>query len=127
MSSYTIGIDYGTNSVRSIVVDIANGRVLGTSVFAYPSGDHGVLLHAREPHLARQNPADYIDGLRASVSGALAEADGVPEFSRERIIGIGVDTTGSTPLPIDERARPLALDPRWRDNLAAHEIGRAHV
>jgi L-ribulokinase len=120
MRSYTIGIDYGTNSVRSIVVDCADGRVLGTSVFAYPSGDHGVLLHPADPHLARQNPADYIEGLRASVSGALAQADADPGFSRRRVIGIGVDTTGSTPLPIDAQARPLALDERWTRNLAAH-------
>jgi len=118
--SYTIGIDYGTNSVRAVVVNCADGRVAGTHVFEYPSGDHGVLLQAGDPHLARQNPADYLEGLRASVTGALAVADGQPGFSRERIIGIGVDTTGSTPLPIDATARPLALDPLWARNLAAH-------
>lgn len=119
-SACTIGIDYGTNSVRAIVVGCADGRVRGTSVFDFPSGEQGVLLHPKDPHLARQNPADYLAGLRASVMGALAVADTEPGFSRERVIGIGVDTTGSTPLPIDARAEPLALDPRWRDNLAAH-------
>ena len=118
--AFVVGIDYGTNSVRAIVVACENGRELGESVFAYPSGEHGVLLHPRDPHLARQNPADYIEGLRASVNGALNEAARDPSFSRDRVIGIGVDTTGSTPLPIDAAARPLALDPRWRDNLAAH-------
>src|SRR3954463_8975518 len=98
-ATYTIGIDYGTNSVRAVVVDTADGAVAGTRVFEYPSGDHGVLLDARQPHLARQNPADYIDGLRVSVTGALAEADGTAAFARDRVIGIGVDTTGSTPLP----------------------------
>jgi L-ribulokinase len=120
MSAYTIGIDYGTNSVRAIVVDCADGRVLGTSVFDYPSGEHGVLLHARDPHLARQNPADYLEGLHASVTGALTAADRDPGFSRERVVGLGVDTTGSTPLPVDAQARPLALDRRWTSNLAAH-------
>jgi L-ribulokinase len=120
MSSFTIGIDYGTNSVRAVVVDVADGRVLGTSVFDYPSGDHGVLLHPKDPHLARQNPADYLAGLRASVPGALADASRDPGFSPDRVIGLGVDTTGSTPLPIDAAAQPLALDPRWADNLAAH-------
>jgi L-ribulokinase len=115
-----IGIDYGTNSVRAIVVSCADGRVLGTSVFNYPSGDQGVLLHPRDANLARQNPADYLQGLRESVTGALADAAGDPGFSRDRVIGIGVDTTGSTPLPLDASARPLALDPRFRDNLAAH-------
>jgi L-ribulokinase len=118
--AFTIGVDYGTNSVRAVVVAAADGRVVGTSVFDYPSGDRGVLLDARDPHLARQNPADYLEGLRASVNGALAEADGDREFSRDRVIGIGVDTTGSTPLPIDANARPLALEPRWASNLAAH-------
>ncbi len=120
MASYTIGIDYGTNSVRAVVVDVADGAVAGTSVYNYPSGDQGVLLHPRDAHLARQNPADYIDGLRASVTGALDAARRAPGFSPDAVIGIGVDTTGSTPLPIDAQAQPLALDPRWKDNLAAH-------
>jgi L-ribulokinase len=117
---YTIGIDYGTNSVRAVVVDVADGSVVGTSVFNYPSGEDGVLLHAKDVHLARQNPADYLEGLRASVTGALEEARTAPGFASESVIGIGVDTTGSTPLPLDAQARPLALDPRWKDNLAAH-------
>jgi L-ribulokinase len=118
--AYTLGVDFGTNSVRAIVVDCSDGRTVGTSVFDYPSGDRGVLLKASDPNLARQNPADYIDGLRASVNGALADAERIPGFFRRRVIGIGVDTTGSTPLPVDAKARPLALDARWRDNLAAH-------
>ena len=116
---YTIGIDYGTNSVRAVVVKCANGRTIGTAVFDYPSGDRGVLL-SKDPHLARQNPADYLAGLEASVTRALAAAGSDPEFSRDRVIGIGVDTTGSTPLPLDAKARPLALDSAWSDNLAAH-------
>jgi L-ribulokinase len=119
-SSYTIGIDYGTNSVRAVVVDTSNGRFVGTRVFDYPSGEQGVLLDPKQPHLARQNPADCIEGLRVSVRDALAAADAEPGFSRDRVIGIGVDTTGSTPLPVDAKARPLAVDPRWAPNLAAH-------
>ena len=76
----------------------------------YHSGDHGVLTHPKDPHLARQNPADYIGSLGHAMSGALAQADATPGFSRDRVIGIGVDTTGSTPLPIDAKARPLAID-----------------
>jgi L-ribulokinase len=120
MASYTIGIDFGTNSVRAVVVDCADGRVVGTSVFDYPSGDQGVLLSAKDPHLARQNPADYVEGLRESVTAALEAAADEKGFSRDRVIGIGVDTTGSTPLPVDASARPLAMDPRWKGNLAAH-------
>src|SRR5262245_37002556 len=118
--SYAIGIDYGTNSVRAIVADCADGRIVGSAVVDYPSGDQGILLDPRHPHLARQNPADYLHGLRASVSDALSAADRDPSFSRARVVGLGVDTTGSTPLPVDARNQPLAVDPRWRDNLAAH-------
>jgi L-ribulokinase len=118
--AYTVGIDFGTNSVRAVVVDTADGRVVGTRVFDYPSGEQGVLLDPKQPHLARQNPADYVAGLRVSVGDALKAADTEPGFSRDRVIGIGVDTTGSTPLPVDARAKPLAIDPRWSGNLAAH-------
>jgi L-ribulokinase len=120
MSAFTIGIDYGTNSVRAVVVDTADGGVVGTRVFDYPSGEQGVLLDSKQPHLARQNPADYIEGLRVAVGGALREADRDPAFARDRVIGIGVDTTGSTPLPIDEHNRPLGVSPQWESNLAAH-------
>jgi len=59
MSSYAIGVDFGTNSCRAIVVSCDDGRTIGTSVAEYHSGDHGVLT-STDPHLARQNPADYI-------------------------------------------------------------------
>lgn len=118
--AFTIGLDYGTNSVRAVVVDCADGSILGTSVFGYPSGEDGVIVDPKDPHLARQNPADYVEGLRASARGALAEADQDAGFSRDRVIGIGVDTTGSTPIPVDANARPLAMDPAWEDNPAAH-------
>jgi L-ribulokinase len=119
-AAYTIGIDYGTNSVRAVVVSCADGEIRGTHVFDYPSGDHGVLLDPRDPHLARQNPADYIHGLRMAVPGAIAAAERSGGFSRDRVIGVGVDTTGSTPLPVDAQNRPLAMDPKWSTNLAAH-------
>lgn len=118
--AFTIGLDYGTNSVRAVVVDCATGRTLGTHVFDYPSGEAGVLVHPKDPHLARQNPADYLAGLREAATRALEAAEAAPGFSRSRVIGIGVDTTGSTPIPVDAKARPLALDPRWHGNLAAH-------
>ena len=116
----TVGIDFGTNSVRAVVVRCADGRALGTAVFAYPSGDDGVLLDPRDPHLARQNPADYLEGLGASVRGALAAAEREGDFSPDRVIGIGVDTTGSTPVPVDAANVPLGMDARWRGTLAAH-------
>jgi L-ribulokinase len=117
---YTVGIDYGTNSVRALVVDVRTGAELGTSVFDYPSGERGILLDADDPELARQHPQDYLDGLAASVRGALAHAATRPGFDASRVIGLGVDTTGSTPIPVDAEGRPLALDARWRDRPAAH-------
>jgi L-ribulokinase len=116
---YAVGLDYGTNSVRAVVVDCDNGRSVGTHVADYPSGEQGVLLDPKDPHLARQSPSDYVLGLRASVKGALAEAAREPGFEPGRVVGIGVDTTGSTPLPVDARNQPLALDPKWKDHLAA--------
>src|SRR5512145_1334589 len=112
--AFTIGVDYGTSSVRALVVDCADGRELGTAVFDYPSGEQGVLLDSRDPHLARQNPADYVLGLERAVTAALAAAEADDGFSRQAVIGIGVDTTGSTPIPVDRQNRPLALDPKWQ-------------
>jgi L-ribulokinase len=116
---FTIGIDFGTNSCRAIVVSCADGSIAGTGVSEYHSGDHGVLTHPSDPHLARQNPADYIGSLGHAITAALSEAAKTPGFSRDLVIGIGTDTTGSTPIPIDARALPLAIDPRFEGHLAA--------
>ena len=118
--TFALGLDYGTNSVRAVVVACADGRSVGTGVFDYPSGDRGVLVDPRDPHLARQNPADYLAGLEEATKRALAAAEADPTFRRDRVIGIGVDTTGSTPIPVDAGNVPLAVDPRWSGNLAAH-------
>jgi len=116
---FAIGVDFGTNSVRALVVDVEDGTEVGTHVYAYPSGVDGVLLDPKDPNLARQNPADYVQGLYESIRGALAAAGSHPEFRPERVIGIGVDTTGSTPIPVDRQGQPLAFQPEFRDNLAA--------
>jgi len=116
----SLGIDYGTNSVRALIVDCSNGAELGCGVVDYPHGHQGVLLDRKDHHLARQNPADYLYGLEESVRIALAEAQQKPGFSPNSIVGIGVDTTGSSPLPVDQNNRPLGLDPAWENNLAAH-------
>lgn len=116
---FSLGIDYGTNSVRAIVVDVADGRQLGSCVVDYPSGKNGILLDARDHNVARQHPGDHLFGLEKSVLGALAEAAKDAAFSPDEIIGIGVDTTGSSPIPVDENNVPLALNEKWKDNLAA--------
>lgn len=119
MSSYTLGVDYGTNSVRAIVVDVSNGRELGTAVSDYPSGKQGILLDPKDHNLARQHPGDYLVGLEESVRGALAQAAHDPDFDVSRVVGIGVDTTGSSPIPVDRANVPLALDPEWKSHLGA--------
>ncbi|HET9986805.1 MAG TPA: ribulokinase [Longimicrobiales bacterium] len=118
-SAFVLGLDFGTNSARAVVVDCADGRTVGTHVAGYRSGERGVVLDPRDPHLARQHPADYLEALREATRGALTAAERADGFARARVIGIGVDTTGSTPLPVDARARPLALDPEFRDEPAA--------
>ena len=118
--SYTLGIDYGTNSVRAIVVRCSDGAELGTNVFDYPSGHQGVLLDSGDHNLARQHPGDYLEGVEKTVAGALATAEeNNQNFSREQVIGIGVDSTGSSPIPVDANNLPLALKPEFKDNLAA--------
>ena len=72
-AKYAIGLDYGTNSVRALIVDTANGREVGTAVWNYEHGDSGVIL-SRDPNLARQHPADYLKGAELAIKGALAEA-----------------------------------------------------
>jgi L-ribulokinase len=116
---YTIGLDYGTNSVRALMVDAADGREVAASVYDYKRGQAGVIL-SRDPQLARQHPADYLEGTEAGVRGALAQtAKKVRGFRPEQVAGIGVDTTGSTPLPVDERGEPLAFSRRFAKNPAA--------
>jgi L-ribulokinase len=116
---YALGIDFGTNSVRALVVDCRDGRELGGSVVAYPSGEEGIFLDPSDHHLARQHPADYLFGLEKSVGEALARAAQDPAFSPREVIGIGVDTTGSSPLPVDRHNVPLACLEKWRDSLSA--------
>ncbi len=117
--AFTLGADFGTNSVRVIVADCADGRVLGVGVTGYASGEKGVLLDRKQPHLARQNPADYLKAFRTAARAALAQAAKRRGFRRDRVIAVGTETTGSTPVPVDARCRPLALGARWRKSLAA--------
>jgi L-ribulokinase len=116
---YAVGVDYGTNACRALVVDVRNGREIGTGVFAYPTGAHGVILDRADPHLARQNPRDYIDGFVAAARDALTAAARNRSFRPDRVVGIGVDTTGSTPLPVDAAGVPLAFQRRFRRRPAA--------
>ena len=119
MPPFTIGIDYGSNSVRALVVRCNDGKEFGSAVYNYPSGTEGILLDPRDYHLARQHPADYLLGLETAVKQAIAEASKKAGFSMSLVIGLGVDTTGSSPIPVDRKNRALAEDPRWKNNLHA--------
>src|SRR3972149_5672068 len=89
---FAIGVDYGTNSVRALVVDVSDGSEIATGVYNYPSGKDGILLDPKDPNLARQNPADYIAGFYRCVGGALSAAKKCAGFAVENVVGIGVDT-----------------------------------
>ena len=117
---FTIGIDYGTNSVRALVVRTKDGTELGTGVVNYPSGTQGVLLDPKDHHLARQNPADHLLGLEKSIKLALAQAKKTKGFDARQVVGLGVDSTGSSPIPVDATNTALALQKKWAKNLAAH-------
>ena len=127
---YVIGLDYGTDSVRTVVVDTSNGKIAGTSVYEYPRWKKGLYC---DPSINqfRQHPLDYIEGLELSVRGA------IKELSRtiiKNIVGITVDTTGSTPIAVDKEGVPLSMktefksDPDamfilWKDHTAVKEAG----
>jgi L-ribulokinase len=118
-AQYTIGLDYGTNSVRALLVDTADGKEIATAIWGYEHGHAGVVL-GRDPNLARQHPADYVKGAQITIKQALADAaKAVRGFKPEQVAGIGVDTTGSTPLPVDADGQPLAFHKEFADNQAA--------
>ncbi len=119
MSKYALGLDYGTNSVRALIVDVATGNEVGTCVWDYAHGEAGILLDPNDPDLARQHPRDYVEGIEQSVLGALRAAAGTDGFSPADVVGIGVDTTGSTPLPVDAEGEPLVFQDAHADSLAA--------
>jgi L-ribulokinase len=115
--NYVIGLDYGTNSARALVVDCASGREIGTAVVDYPSGTQGLLLDAADHHVARQKPADYLFALEKATLQALASAKACdPNFSPGQVVGIGMDGTGSSPLPVDSHNIPLADQSQFSEN-----------
>lgn len=108
MRKYAIGLDFGTLSVRAILIDIKTGEVLGQSVYDYP---HKVM----ETHIPRgaslpagwalQDPQDYLTGMVTTVQDAVEQADALPE----EVIGIGIDFTSSTVLPVNKEGMPLSF------------------
>jgi L-ribulokinase len=119
--AYAIGLDYGTNSVRCLVVDVTNGDELATAVHEYETGEAGIMLDPADHNLARQNPADYVRGIESTIKAAIRKAKNADkDFDTSQIIGIGVDTTGSTPLPVNEDGTPLSETSEFKRNLNAH-------
>lgn len=117
---YTIGLDYGTNSARALVVDCKDGREIGTAVVDYPSGHQGILLDSNDHHLARQSPGDYVHAAEQSILKALEAARlNEPSFTNNQVIGIGMDGTGSSPIPVDENNVPLSYRSEFATNLNA--------
>ncbi len=120
MKKYSIGLDYGTNSCRALIVDLSDGNEIASALFDYLSGESGVLIDHKDPNLARQNPQDYLDGIASTVTEAISKArENNPSFDPETVVGIGVDTTGSSPLPVNEEGVPLSFLPEFTDNLNA--------
>ncbi len=117
MSKYVIGLDFGTNSCRALIADIKDGKEIAGNVFSYPSGYEGVVIDPSDPNLARQNPADYLEGIESSIKGALKDAlKNAPGFNPLDVIGIGVDTTGSSPMPVDRHNTPLCFKDKFKKN-----------
>jgi L-ribulokinase len=109
---YVIGIDYGTDSVRAVVVNAGNGMIAGTAVFEYPRWKKGLYCDPSANRF-RQHPLDYIEGLEESVRNAIK---GLSPDIVNNITGITVDTTGSTPVAVDREGIPLSLKPGFEED-----------
>ena len=107
-----IGLDYGTDSVRAVVVEASTGAEMASEVAAYQRWAAGRYCDAAKNQF-RQHPLDYIEGLEAAVKASLAK---LPSGTAERVAGLGIDTTGSTPCALDGNGMPLALSEEFRDN-----------
>jgi L-ribulokinase len=112
IDAFVIGVDYGTDSVRSIIVNTKNGEEIASGVFFYPRWRDGKYCNPNENQF-RQHPLDYIEGLEASIKNCIKQAG---ETVAKNIKAISVDTTGSTPVAVDQSGTPLALLPGFEEN-----------
>jgi L-ribulokinase len=109
---YTIGLDYGSDSVRSLIVNVETGEEVASAVFNYPRWKKQMYCDAAKNRF-RQHPKDYMEGLEFTITEALKQA---PAGIAENVVGISVDTTGSTPIAVDEKGTPLSLTPGFEEN-----------
>lgn len=112
MDKYVIGLDYGTDSVRALLVNAANGDEVATSVFEYPRWKAGKYCDPAKNRF-RQHPLDYVEGLEYTVKDVLAKVS--PSIAG-CVVSISIDTTGSTPVAVDKNGTPLALLPDFAEN-----------
>ncbi|WP_167608525.1 ribulokinase [Maribellus sediminis] len=112
MAKYTIGLDYGSDSVRSLIVNVETGEEVASVVFNYPRWQKQMYCDAPNNQF-RQHPKDYLEGLEYTIVEALKQA---PEGVAENVVGISVDTTGSTPVAVDEKGTPLSLTAGFEEN-----------
>ncbi|HEU5052819.1 MAG TPA: FGGY family carbohydrate kinase, partial [Hanamia sp.] len=110
--SYVIGVDFGTDSVRSVILDAQNGDEMASASFDYPRWRDGLFCNA-EQNQFRQHPLDYIEGLEATIRECLQKAG---TTIASNVKAISVDTTGSTPVAVNESGTPLALLPAFENN-----------
>ncbi len=112
MSRYTLGLDYGSDSVRALLVDVATGEEIATNMVNYPRWAQGLYCEPSKDQF-RQHPQDYIDSLEQVVNGLWSQA---PAGAADKVIGMAFDTTGSTPVAINNEGTPLALTPEFEHN-----------
>lgn len=111
MSSYVVGLDFGTDSVRAVLVDTANGDTLESEVHWYRRWKEGKYCNAGKNRF-RQHPLDHIEGMEATIK-KVVERSGIKP---EDVLGICIDTTGSSPVPVDKNGTVLALTPGFEEN-----------
>ncbi|MGV3508333.1 MAG: ribulokinase [Sphingobacteriaceae bacterium] len=111
-SNYVIGVDYGTDSVRSVIVNAANGAEIAASVYYYPRWKQGLFCDPSENQF-RQHPLDYLEGLEKTIKECLAQAGA---DVAKAVRAISIDTTGSTPIAVNENGVPLSLLPEFSEN-----------
>jgi L-ribulokinase len=109
-----LGLDFGTSGVRALVVDALSGEALGSVEKPYQHGVNGVITSKSDPHLARQDPQDYGDAMRAAIRSALNQARIKHKMDPESIRGVGTSATGSTPIPFTQGRIALGLEQKFR-------------